>query len=159
MPRKTDWVDTIIDLTPAPGGQDSVTLLTGLTANDMRGATLIRTILRLAYGSTTVAGAWGTSRIDIAIGIISTEAFSAGAFPDPNTAGDRPPRGWLWRTTLIASQNGIGTTIVAPIEVDIRGARKIEAGNLFMIAQNTSLLGTAFTASVGGMCRVLYKLP
>jgi len=159
MPRKTDWVDTIVGLTPAAGGQDSVTLLTGLTANEMRGATMIRTILRLAFGSTSVAGAWGVSRIDIAIGIISQEAFAAGAFPDPNTAGDRPPRGWIWRTTVAATQNGIGTPIMVQLEADIRGARKIEAGNLFILAQNTALRGTGFTATVDGICRVLYKLP
>ncbi len=159
MPRMTDWMDTLVDLTPAPGGQDSVSLLTGLSIADMRGATLIRTIIRLAVGSTTVAGAWGTERLDLAIGIISKEAFAAGAFPDPNVSTDKPPRGWVWRTSVMATQNGAGARLETVLEGDIRGARKIEGGELFIIGQTTNLLGTAFTPTVIGLVRVLYKLP
>ncbi len=159
MPRRTDWVDTIVDLTPASAGQDTVSLLSGLSAADMRGATLIRTILRLGIGSTSVAGVWGVQAVHIAIGIIAQEAFNAGAFPDPNAADDRPSRGWIYRTMVVATQNGAGARIEVVLEADIRGARKIEAGVLFVIAQNKALRGTAFTASVDGLIRVLYKLP
>ncbi len=159
MPRPTDWQDTIMNLGAGSGAQASISLDGALTAADLRGATLIRTIVRLGAFSTTVAGAWGLQRVDVAIGIVSRDAFTAGTFPDPVTADDKPPRGWIWRDSIVVQQNGAqGLPIAIRIEQDLRGARKIENGRLVLVFDNTSLLGTTFTARLSGLVRTLIKL-
>ena len=158
MPRRTAWVDTIVDENAATAGQATKSLLGILGQVDTRGTTLIRTIVSLGLWSNTTAGAWGVQRCDIGIGITSQEAFSAGAFPDPKAATDEPPRGWVYRTSKLVTQNGVGTQIVFEVMADIRGARKIENGELFLIMDNTAESGTTFTVNLQGLVRILYKL-
>ena len=159
MPRQTDWIDTNFALAPASGAQDSVSLITGAAPINMRGVTLIRTIISIGLSSATVAGAWGVQTLNLAIGITSQEAFAAGVLPDPNVATDKPPRGWVWRGHKMAAQNGIGGSVIYDVMADIRGARKIENGELFFVVNNSPTAGTAFTCNVNGMIRVLMKLP
>ena len=40
----------------------------------------------------------GVMAIDVGIGVVSTEAFTAGVVPDPQTSSDYPTLGWLYRT-------------------------------------------------------------
>jgi len=160
MPRPTDWVDTIIQLGATAGGQVFTGLLTGLAPVDLRGLTVIRTIITMGVTSRTVAGAWGVHRCDMAVGIASQEAFAAGVLPDPSVNTDKPPRGWMWRTSLVVTQNGAGAPVMtASVAVDIRGARKVENGQLYLVVDNTALQGTSFTFDVTGLIRVLTKLP
>jgi len=159
MPRRTDWVDTILNLEVTVGSQTQTGLMTGLSTADTRGLTIIRTILEIEMFPNAIAGAWGVALMDIAIGITSQEAFAAGVVPDPNTSSDRPPRGWMWRTSMLVSQNGVGTNIVHRRSADIRGARKVENGAVFMVANHTALFGAGFQVNVRGLCRMLTKLP
>jgi len=159
MPRQTDWIDTLVDLNPATGAQDNVSLITGAAPINMRGVTLIRTIIYLGMTSQTTAGAWGVQNLDMAIGITSQEAFAAGVLPDPDIAGDKPSRGWVWRSRQVVTQNGIGAQVLYEVRADIRGARKIENGELFLVVDNNAIAGTAFTMDVTGLVRVLMKLP
>ncbi len=159
MARATDWIDTLVSMSPASGGSSNVSLITGAAPINMRGVTLIRTIVSLSLVSTTVAGAWGVQQAQIAIGITSQEAFAAGVFPDPSSATDKPPRGWVYRTSAPVTQNGISTPVHTWVQADIRGARKIENGELFLIVDNDAVLGTAFQLRVTGIVRVLMKLP
>ena len=158
MPRPTDWIDTRITLEVASGGQSIDSLMTGVAPVNMRGMTCIRTIIRLDAFSNSVAGAWGVQRLDLGIGIASQEAFAAGVVPDPSTATDKPPRGWMWRDAFMVSQNGVGGQIVHRIEADIRSARKVENGEVFIIADNLLGVGTSFQINVYGLVRQLYKL-
>jgi len=159
MARATDWIDTILNLAPAAGGGAASLSLDGvLTAADLRGATVIRTIVRLNVSSTSVAGAWGVQRVDMAIGIASREAFTATVFPDPGTGTERPPRGWIWRDDITVGQNGIGTPIVTRVVADLRASRKIENGRIFIIADNNDMDGTAFAVRLTGLVRLLIKL-
>ena len=159
MPRPTDWIDTIIAFSALAGGSEgSQSLMTGVAPVNMRGMTLIRTILRLGLFSTTVAGAWGVQGMHMAIGVASQEAFAAGILPDPDVATDKPPRGWVWRSSVVVTQSGATGPITQTIEADIRGARKIENGELYIIARNADLGGTTFTVLVSGIVRTLYKL-
>ena len=157
--RPTDWIDTIISLAPVTTGQASVSLITGAAPINMRGVTLIRTILSLGFASGTVSGAWGTQRVDFAIGITSQEAFAATALPDPDVATDKPSRGWVYRSSLLVSQNGVVGNVVQQVQMDIHGARKIENGEVFFVVNNTPIRGTAFTVDVQGLVRLLTKLP
>ncbi len=158
MPRPTDWIDTRVIMSAVSGGQARQSLMTGVAPVNMRGMTVIRTIVVLGMISQDVAGAWGIQQIDLAIGVASQEAFAAGVVPDPNSDTDKPPRGWVFRSQRLVAQNGVGHQVVFPLEMDIRGARKIENGELYVVANNTFVNGTSFTVKVQGLVRTLYKL-
>jgi len=91
--------------------------------------------------------------------VASQEAFIAGVLPDPSVASDKPARGWIWRDQILATQNGTNTEISKRITADIRGARKLENGELFLIADNNNHTGTVFSVNVTGLVRCLFKLP
>ena len=159
MPRPTDWVDTVLSLSVTSGGQANVSLITGLAPADMRGATLIRTMIRMSMSSTTIAGAWGTTQMNMGIGITDQEAFAAGVLPDPNVSGDKPARGWVWRSAMGISQDNNGSgAIIFDERADVRGSRKIENGELYLIVHGEPITGTTFTTKVTGLIRILIKL-
>ena len=158
MPRPTDWNDTLLAETVASTGQGIASLTSNLSSVDLRGATLIRTILTISMYSSSVSGAWGTQRVNMAIGITSQEAFSAGVVPDPISVLEKPPQGWLWRGHRIVSQNGPGGELVQTAFYDIRGARKLNNGVLFFVVDNSPDLGTAFSVRIRGLARCLIKL-
>jgi len=155
--RPTEWQDTVIDMFAVSGANVSVGLTLGLTAADLRGATVIRTIVALAFHSVDAAGAWGIQQVHLGIGIISEEAFTANVLPDPRTAEDRPSRGWMYRDAIAVSQNGVGTQIVFSLRADIHGARKIENGALFIIVDAVNIRGTSFNVGITGLIRTLLK--
>ena len=156
--RPTDWMDVLLALNPVDGGQAVVGLSSALVPADSARATIIRTIISLGVFSDSVAGAWGVQAVDLAIGIASQEAFAASIFPDPNIGTDKPARGWLWRTRVFPFQNGVGTPVVLPVVADIRGARKIENGEVYLIAINANVEGTAFPVHINGLVRTLIKI-
>ncbi len=156
--RPTDWIDTLIDQDVLSASGQHESLMTGVAPVNMRGMTLIRTIISLHVQSTTVAGAWGAQQLDIAIGVASQEAFASGSLPDPATATDKPARGWVWRHAQVVAQNGVGSVVTFPMFADIRGARKIENGELYLIMDNSPIQGTAFGINISGLVRTLYKL-
>ena len=159
MPRRARWIDAVIATTIVNGGQDAVTLFPGITPDELRNGTIIRTIGDLSLGSTTTAGAWGTGAVDIGLGVISQEAIGASVFPDPKTASDYPVRGWLYRKRCGVFQNGVGTQILFACEFDVRSQRKLDTGAYYMVIDNNSIRGSAFTADVFGSIRTLVLMP
>ena len=158
MARETFWVDNPISFGMTSGGRITVSLFTGTPPINTRRATIVRFILRLSAYSESVAGAWGINLIDLGIGVVSQEAFNAGAIPDPD-ADERPARGWMWKDRLVATQNGVGTPIVVSTWADLHSGRKIYDGELFLIGVNTASLGTTASYRVSGIVRVLLLLP
>ena len=156
--RPTDWMDSIISLGVANNNQNNEGLSTALVPADSARATVIRTIVSLDIHSQTVAGAWGTQIVHLGIGIASQESFTAGVLPDADVSTDRPIRGWMWRTSLVVSQNGVGSQVVFPVRADIRGARKIETGEVYLKIHNTSSYGTSFLIECDGLIRMLIKI-
>jgi len=159
MPRATDWIDTLVALDVANNAQDNVSLMTGVAPVNVRRQTLVRTILELSFHSATVAGVWGTQRLSIGVGITSQEAFAAGVLADPNTAGDQPSRGWIYRNRIVVGQNGVGGPVVHQVSKDIRAMRKLDDGECFLTIANDAGLGTSFTCTVEGIIRQLWLLP
>ena len=157
--RGTYWVDSRLSRTVANGGQDQVSLMGSGDLADFRGATLIRTIVRLNICSTTVAGAFGVQRASQGIGVASREAQVGGVVPDPDTADDAPARGWIWRNSRMIAQNGIGAVVVFDAYADIRAARKVDNGAVFLITENFAVTGTTFNLHVEGLIRLLFKAP
>ena len=92
------------------------------------------------------------------LGISSTDAFTAGAMPDP---GSEPEYPWLWWDSawlecyLAAGQEGWGTT-AQRFEIDTRAMRKVKPGQtLTLIVQSTGVGGAPATKIAMGRIRVL----
>ena len=64
----------------------------------------------------------------------------------------------MWRDASAPFQNGVGTNIVEELRADIRGARKVENGEVFLVVDNNAHIGTAFGINVTGLVRLLIKL-
>ena len=159
MARRTTWIDNLSSFVVAPGGgQQSQSLLQGVAPEDTRGTTVVRVLYDLQLHSTSVAGAWGVQALDLAFGVTSQEAFAAGVFPDPN-ADERPVGGWMFRTRCVIAQNGAGAPILTSCKGDLRSGRKLDAGEVYVVANNSDLDGTAFTVRVTGIIRLLLMLP
>jgi len=58
----------------------------------------------------------------------------------------------------MVAQNGAGAPVLYDVEADIRGARKVENGEVFLQGDNNIDSGTAFQVNVRGLIRQLYKL-
>jgi len=160
MPRRaSDWIDTLVRLDTATGAQSLLSLMTGVAPVNVRRQTLVRTLISLYLYSETVAGVWGTQIADVGIGITSQEAFAANVVSDPNSAGDQPSRGWIYRTRVLVEQNGPNAPIAKMLQADIRAARKLDDGECFLVVNNGGDSGTAFTVIATGIVRQLWLLP
>ncbi len=157
--RATDWIDTRITRAVASGAQDFFSLMTGVAPVNVRRQTLVRTIIRLDFASSAIAGAWGIQTLSFGIGVTSQEAFAAGVLPDPNVPNDQPSRGWVYRNVMAVAQNGIGAQVLYPLVVDIRAMRKLDDGEMFFVLDNDVDVGTAFGITYSGMIRQLWLLP
>lgn len=159
MPRHTYWVDNAQEGLTIASGAQATQRLGSSDANFIteRMATVIRTIWNLDINSTTVAGAFGTQVVSYGIGVESLEAFNAGTHPDPESDSEFPTRGWIMRGQCTVFQNGVGTQIVTRCGGDIRSARKIDNGVLFLIIDNSPQVGTAFSCTFSGLIRCLIK--
>ena len=157
--RQTQWTDTLVNVSIADGARNVVDLMGGLTADETRHWTLIRTIFDLYMGSNTVAGAWGTLIADIGIGVASREAFEAVILADPDVVDDRPARGWIYRTRCAVTQNGVGHLLYQRCTGDMRVGRRIDDGVLFLHSAVNLLTGTTFTVQQFGIVRALWLLP
>ena len=159
MPRRTFWVDNQVNILVGSGGaSNNTSLLTGTPLINVRGATIVRMLLKMAIVSTTIGGAQGVQAVDVGIGIASQESMNAGVLPDPN-ADERPVGGWMYRTQVVAAQGAEGVPLVYPWEADIRSGRKLSDGEVFMAIANSDILGTAFSIRAVGSVRVLMLLP
>ncbi len=156
--RPTDWLDTRLGMTVTSGGQQNQSLMGAVTNIEARRYTCIRMFVRIECHSNSVAGAYGVQQLDIGIGITSVEAFNAGVLPDPNVDNDKPAKGWMYRTKLLVGQNGVGVNPIYSVMADVRAARKIERGELFIVVNSGSTVGTTFTMTVSGLIRCLMKL-
>jgi len=157
--RATDWIDTVFDRGVASGVQDNLTLMTGVAPVNVWRQTLVRTLISMDFHSQSIAGAFGVQMLDVGIGITSQEAFAAGVLPDPETAGDQPSRGWIYRTRIAVAQNSIGSQVIYSIRADIRASRKLDDGECFWVLTNTPESGTAFAVHLTGIVRQLWLLP
>jgi len=100
------------------------------------------------------------SAVSMGIGVSSKEAFAVGgvSLPNPTNPTEYPPRGWLYVNTLPVAQLLTSATGIineaARFQLDMRAARKIDKGTLFMtMEQNTITVGGAM--QVVGRVRVL----
>ena len=157
--RQTIWVDTLTNSSAASGGQLIVDL--NLQNVNLRGATILRTIVCHDYTYTVHDSGEGSQMLDIGIAVASEEAFVAQNLPDPATAPDFPLRGWIYRCRHIlhgfaADQAAIETRSVFR---DLRSQRKVDNGHPYMIMDNTPVEGVASVIRLVGITRQLFLLP
>ena len=134
-------------------------MMTNFERDERLGMTIARWIGDLGIYSTTVAGAWGVARISIGVVMLDADAAGAGAFPDPNSSVDYPPRGWVFLRHCIVAQNGVGSPVVFNCPFDMRGMRKFGPSVAYVIVNSETLSGTTFTTRVIGTLRALILMP
>ncbi len=159
--RRSLWVDTLIEFNITTGGQQSIGFNgPQATAIESEGFTVVRTILNLWLMATApAAGNDGYQRVDMGIGLVTSEAIGAGILPDPNDLTDAPIHDWIWRGKVVVAQDNVDVFPPEKVYHDLRSQRKMAAGTLFFIAQNVALIGTAFTVTFQGLVRCLYLRP
>ena len=156
--RRMTWTDELFSTDLATGSQTVFSLLGGVLAVDMVGRTLTRLILAMdLYAPDGSSG--GVANVFMGIGIASQDAFLGSVVPDPETEGDQPMGGWVWRSRYTVhsevSNNGLGVRVAE----DIRSQRKMQTGELYMVVSNTADQGTTFTLAIRGLARCLWRLP
>ena len=155
--RRVVWADTLLDTVVSSGSKVAPSLHTGILTENFD-LTVTRIIVGLTLSPETLLAVQSQMQFDIGIGIVGQEAFASGAIPNPDTAGDVPASGWLWkhRCTVedaTASPGPAPTRVVA----DLSSQRKLQQGELFLVLESNPRAGTAFSVNVNGLIRVLFK--
>jgi len=162
VPQKTIWIDTLLDDSIASAGQFVANLAGGIDQNEMRlgGMTLMRTIVGIDIGTSVHDSGEGSQKIDIGIGLASREAAAAAVLPDPGTAVDFPPRGWIFRLRCRVYGFAADQPAVYNLRVDrdIRARRKLDNGEPYIIVDNVAIEGVAVPVRVVGLIRQLWLL-
>ena len=160
--KPTIWVDTLHQVDIASGAKLEISLSAeqGVTSQRFDRATLIRLILCHDYSYTVHDAGEGSQTIDIGVGVVSQEALAAGVLPDPETAGDHPQRGWVYRCKhklhgFAADQPGID---VRTVYRDLRAQRRMDNGALLLSIRNFPINGAASSINVTGITRCLFRL-
>ena len=158
-PRRTIWIDTLVDITMANSTQVVQSLVGTANVIEHTQWTLIRTLICMDIFVEPTGTVDGIQGYDIGIGVASQEAFNAGVVPDPNVAADAPARGWVYRCRRsVQNVEGAIEPIFIHLQEDIRTMRKMDSGELYVVHNNTNLRGSAFDIGVIGIIRCLYKL-
>jgi len=157
--RRRAWADVLYTNLGLPaGGSVKTDLLVGSGAPVVDTLTAVRIVGDIYVHTSPTDETEYSAAIDIGIGVSSAEAFALGvtALPDPNTAGDYPPRGWLYVSRQYVEQalptGGTPTAIHrkdARFQFDIRAMRKIDKGVLFAIWRNTEFVAPSAMALTG----------
>ncbi len=160
MPGKMLWIDARINSAIGSGSQAALDLTAQFTGEETRLAqmTLMRTVMRLDIAYTVHDSGEGSQRVALGLGVESQEAFAAGVHPDPDTVGDFPTRGWIYRGVwrvfgFAADQPAVD---VARVDLDLRSRRKLENGLSFLVADNNPQEGVGVTVQLVGVIRQLW---
>ena len=160
MARNPYWEDTIFSEAVVDNGDNLVSLVGGLSEDERRGMTIVRTLISL-YGSPSVtSGVVGSMSLMAGIGVVNQQAFSAGtgSLPDPEINSERPPRGWIWKDAMGIMDDATTAQPLSVVKADIRSKRKVDAGIAYLHLANASRTGTDFTIRVTGLIRILYLM-
>ena len=157
--RATSWIDTSFSTFLGPGGaQFFASLIGGLTANDLAGATVTRMLLRMSFTYSATTPVDSVQGITVAIGMASREAFAASILPDSEVDGDYPERGWLYRDVFSYVQDSVNMAPAYHIREEVRSQRKLDNGQLYLALSNNDVSGTADSVQCRGLVRVLCLL-
>ena len=158
--RGTRWIDTLDNRALGSGGTQIITLLGGLGLDDIPGLTVVRTLVKIIAYPDADPTAFGVQRLMAGAGLVTGDAFAAGAVPDVVSDAEEPVRGWIFKEMeIIYSDNGT-TMVPAVIKGDFRSMRKLDLDTeVFLQLTNTSIISTAFALRIDTLIRMLVKLP
>jgi len=157
MPMHKTWVDFIAS---------SLNLATGVALPvqdllfDMHD-TPVKTLDRLIIGldihvDNSDTNITSSARVDLGIGVCTREAFDAGvaSVPQPAAGTEYPARGWLYAASYYlgfsnSATFGIEQYTFQRIDLDLKAARKVDKGVLFLAGFNTAHQGTTQYAITG----------
>lgn len=141
---------------------DGVGQVLQMVSQDVQDITAVRVVGRLFFGPQSISATdQAITRLDIGIGITSVDAFNVGitAIPDVTVGTAFPPRGWLWKTTMYThKENNTGSiesVYVDSLDIDIRAARKLDRGIMYVTFEANDMSGTAHTTRLAGLLRTL----
>ena len=157
--RRRAWADTIVNEAISSGGQIIENLLANAPTVDT--LTVSRMVGYLEVTPIITSEVEYMQIIDVGIGVVSVDAFAAGAgsLPNPTVETDYPSLGWLYAARRMTWQFKAGNNEqqrhVAVFDFDIGAMRKIDKGRLFMMVSNSQGQGTATAATIIGRIRAL----
>ncbi len=162
--RRGTWADRLINILLVSGVQSTpLDLLVDLT--DSENVTVDRMIVHLSIvPSDESTNEQGNQRIDVGIGVVSSEAFAVATLPDPVQSGDYPIRGWLYRDSYAymrqnSSTFGVEDYMYPTVRADLRASRRVEKGVLMVVFDNLNSFGSAMSVRVLGIIRTHVLLP
>ena len=124
------------------------------------GLTVIRTLVRIDIMPGAPPIAYGGQIVLAGAGVITGDAFAAGAVPDLLTDTDYPVNGWMFKIKASITNDTGGLIIAEHMEGDFRSQRKLdEQTEVFMSVENAPAAGTAFNVRIHTMVRMLVKIP
>jgi len=162
--RQTSWADGYLAVATAISANGK-TLVQGLALTaGVTEATIVRmrgeVLAFLSAGDIALAG----FQLGIGMGIVSTDAFNAGAASVPGPLSDQDWEGWMWyQLVQLSSVSSAIQGLVAPsaqvrIPVDSKAMRKLSDNEvLALVYETTDEVGVA-VAQVSTMTRMLLKL-
>jgi len=159
MPRNRAWVDSVFSSRQVVDEGNNLTNLL-VDASTVDTLTAVRIVVDLTCLHDVAMAADATNFVHVGIGVCSTEAFAQGvnSLPEPQFQDQYPPRGWLYVASKPVTQAVITATgftrTHAHFSADLRSMRKIDKGILFLLVQNTGVLG-AQDIDLWGRVRVL----
>jgi len=159
--RPSAWADTRFNVTMVSTTPKIFDLAGSLLDTDR--LTCVRVIGQLAFGPSSLSNQVDIQMsLDVGIGVVSQRAFDAGvtAVPIPGIQDEQPESGWLYRTQVVYwKEHASGSTgeimIPAVWHFDIRAARKIDRGVLYLALEANPAVGTAENGHVQGLIRAL----
>ena len=159
--RTTAWDDqTITSLTASSGASQEVLLIENVADSEKRGCTLVRTLVRLTAMPSSITSVNGIQLVHFGIGLTSDDAFAAGALPDVEIDDDYPVAGWVWRDSVYVRDSTVASAgQIVRLEAELQSQRRLDRSSVFLTFSNVPVQGTPFAVSVGGIVRMLYKLP
>jgi len=157
MRRRRAWSDTRFAQSAVIGNQEKSNLLLQVADSDVK--TVSRILVDMVFHFTGTDENESENVVDLAIGVVSLEAFNLGTFPDADAVADYPQQGWLFVATLPLMQSypslGGVWRIDAHFKADIRGQRKVDRGVLYMTTNVLTLSGTPNNPRKVGRIRAL----
>ena len=159
--RGTSWYDTNVNVQAASGSASTALALlpADVLARDIPGLTIVRTLVDLSIHPAVPFSSFGGQRLIIGAGIVTADAFLAGALPDLNAPSEEPIRGWMFKNNRFSFQSE-NSFQFGDLFLDIHSQRKLDLDTeVYFQVFNEALTGASFAAEVSGLIRLLVKLP
>ena len=149
------WIDKAIESLLVANTITAIELSSDLPDDEFKGLTVTRTIIDLYIQSESASL---TNLVGIGISVVSQEALSASALPEPSDDSDSA-LGWVFRTIVSTSTSSVAdASQFTRLYRDIRGQRKFHSEDTtYCLLMQTD--AAILNRKVMGMIRVLYKRP